>query len=132
MKKKLSLYIIISFFIGSCIYICEKQGWWLPNWVRFYVNDFLIVPIVLFIGLKTVQIARNDTQVRLSLMLILWICFLYSFLFEFIFPMSLKRYTADKIDVLLYFLSGLLFYQLQKGMEAKHKTNPIKKPTKLL
>ena len=130
MKKKLSLYIIISFFIGSCIYICEKQGWWLPNWVRFYVNDFLIVPIVLFIGLKTVQLTRNDTQVRLSLMLVLWICFLYSLLFEFIFHMYLKRYTADKIDVLLYFLSGLLFYQLQKRIEAKPKTKSIKKPTK--
>ncbi|KOY50838.1 hypothetical protein I602_398 [Polaribacter dokdonensis DSW-5] len=43
----------------------------------------------------------------------MYLCSLYSLIFEFILPQQLTRYTADPIDVILYFLGGFTFYLLQ-------------------
>ena len=114
MKKILTYYFIISLLLGSGIYLCDKTGIELPNWVRFYVNDFLIVPIILFISLKVLRWSKNDALYTISLPLILYVCVLYSALFEFIFPTYLLRYTYDVLDIALYFTSGFVFYFLQK------------------
>lgn len=79
------------------------------------MNDFLIVPIVLFLSLQVLKWSKNNKNFKLSLGVILYLCFLYSFLFEFILPNYLIRYTKDYIDVVLYFTSGLVFYRLQKS-----------------
>ncbi len=119
MKNRLLIYIGSSFFLGSAIFICDRLGVLLPRWVRFYVNDFLIIPIVLFVGLKVVQWTRNDLQFKLNLFHILWICALYSLLFEVVLPPMLLRYTSDWVDVILYFASGLVFYGLQQTDKKK-------------
>lgn len=114
MKKTLFYYFIFSVITGSFIYFSSYFNVQLPRFVRHYVNDFLIIPIVLYISLQILKWSKNDKEYNLSLPIILYLCFLYSLLFEFIFPKYLARYTKDFIDVILYFASGFLFYYLQK------------------
>ena len=114
MNKKLSLFCILSFLLGLIIYFLQKLNVPLPKLVNNYVNDFLIIPIVLFICLLFLQRIKKDKSFTLSLGIILYVCFLYSLLFEFIFPKYLARYTSDSFDVLMYFLGGITFFILQK------------------
>lgn len=114
MKKSVTSYFISSVIIGSCIYLSSILGFVLPRIIRFYVNDFLIIPIVLTVLLYVVREAQNNRQKTISLFNILYLCLLYSLLFEFWLPKFHERYTYDIIDVCLYFLSGILFYFLQK------------------
>ena len=114
MKKLLTYYFIFSVVVGSFIYICEKLEVLLPKLIRFYVNDFLIIYIVLFSSLFVIRKLKNDIKFKLSLLQILYVCVLYAVIFEFWLPKFHERYTADIIDVVLYFLSGFLFYILQR------------------
>jgi hypothetical protein len=114
MKKELIYYFIFSVLIGSCIYVCEKGEVLLPKLVRFYVNDFLIIPIVLTVILFIVRKVQSQPKKTISLLNIIYLCLMYSFLFEFWLPKFHERYTYDIVDVFLYFLSGFVFYRLQK------------------
>lgn len=114
MKKKLIYYFIFSVLIGSSIYTCQKLGVMLPSIVNFYVNDFLIIPMILTVILFIVKKAKNQPQKTISLLNILYLCMMYSFFFEYWLPKFHVRYTSDVIDVGLYFLSGVVFYFLQK------------------
>lgn len=114
MKKNLTYYFICSIIIGGIIYACEKIEIILPNLIRYYVNDFLIVPIVLSISLIAIRKLKNNQQFKLSFLQITYVCLLYALIFEYWLPKFHTRYTADFIDVLLYFTSGIVFYFLQK------------------
>lgn len=114
MKNALSKYVFLSFILGTFIYFAARFQLQLPQIIRFYVNDFLIMPIVLYACLLILQKTKNNKNYKISVPIILYLCFLYSLLFEFIFPNYLARYTKDYIDILLYFAGGFVFYQLQK------------------
>ncbi|MEO9569753.1 MAG: hypothetical protein ABJH82_03770 [Polaribacter sp.] len=114
MKKILSYYIIFSIIIGAFIYFSAFLNIQLPRITRHYVNDFLIIPIVLYICLQVLKWTKNNENYTLSLPIIFYLCLMYSILFEFIFPKYLARYTKDVVDIILYFASGFLFYYLQK------------------
>ena len=114
MKKGVFLYFLMSLFIGTSVYTAQQNKVQLPDCINFYLNDFLIIPIVLTCCLLILRWSKNDTKYILPIGAILYSCVLYSVLFEIIFPRYLDRYTADFIDVLLYFASGILFWYLQK------------------
>lgn len=114
MKNITFKYFICSLLIGIFIYLSSSFNFILPGFIRFYVNDFLIIPIVLFVCLQVLKWSKNDKNYKISLPIILYLCLLYSILFEFIFPNYLARYTKDYLDILLYFAGGMVFYQLQK------------------
>ncbi|QVY67216.1 hypothetical protein [Polaribacter sp. Q13] len=117
MKKTLFYYFIISLLIGITVYFLQYFSVPLPRVIRFYVNDFLIIPIVLYSSLQVLKWSKKDKSYTLSLPIILYVCFMYSLLFEFIFPKYLARYTKDIVDVILYFASGFVFYYLQKDKD---------------
>lgn len=85
----------------------------LPNWVVFYVNDFLCMPIVLFICLKVVHFLTRNYELRLSLFTVLSLTTFYALYFEVYLPKVEPRYTADILDVVMYVLGSLLFYFVQ-------------------
>lgn len=114
MKKILYYYFIFSLVLGTSIYLASKFEFPLPKFVRFYVNDFLIVPIVLTISLVAVRKIKKDKTLVISLPNILYLSLFYTVFFEFWLPKFHPRYTFDVVDIVLYFLSGLLFYTLQK------------------
>ena len=78
---------------------------------------FLIMPIVLTISLVVLRWSRSDKNYQISIWVILYICGLYSVFYEYILPRIHPRYTADIIDVILYFISGFIFFILQKSKE---------------
>lgn len=114
MSKWLRLYFILSLIVGTTIYGFQIIKFKLPKIINNYVNDFLIIPIVLTICLFILIKTKNNQKYKIPLPVILYLCFLYSVLFEFILPSYLARYTKDYLDVLLYFTGGIVFYQLQK------------------
>jgi hypothetical protein len=114
MKKSIVYYFISSVLISSCVYLATIVGITLPRIIRFYVNDFLIIPMVLTSILFIVRKVQSQPQKTISLLNILYLCLMYSFLFEFWLPKFHERYTYDIVDVFLYFLSGIVFYRLQK------------------
>ena len=114
MKQPLTSYFIASILLGTFIYFAPMLDVQLPRWVRFYVNDFLITPIVLYICLQVLKRTKNNNLYKISVPIILYLCTLYSVLFEVIFPKYLVRYTQDCIDIALYFAGGFVFYILQK------------------
>ncbi|MGJ8744788.1 hypothetical protein [Polaribacter sp.] len=115
MKKLLFYFFVFSLFTGTSIYFLQYFSVSLPRIVRFYVNDFLIIPIVLYSCLQILKWSKNNKNYTLGLPIILYLCFVYSLLFEYIFPKYLARYTKDFVDVIVYFASGFVFYYLQKA-----------------
>ena len=113
-KKILTYYFIVSIIIGSLIYVAQKLSVKLPFIINNYVNDFLIIPIVLTVCLFILQWSRNDKSFQISLGVVFYICVMYSVLFEFVLPKYYTRYTADVLDVVLYFAGGFVFFVLQK------------------
>lgn len=112
-KNTLTYFFIFSCITGTIIYLLQKTNVYLPNSINFYVNDFLITPIVLTICLYVLQKTKNDNNYKIPLALILYLCGLYAVIFEYFLPKFHDRYTADFYDVLMYFLGGFVFYLLQ-------------------
>ena len=100
--------------LGGLVYTAQKLSVSLPPFINNYLNDFLIIPIILTICLFILRKTKNNKNYQIPLSIILYLCVLYSILFEWYFPQILERYTSDFIDVVLYFVSGMVFYQLQK------------------
>lgn len=96
------------------MYMAQKLKYPIPSIINNYLNDFLIIPIVLILSLYVLRWSKNNNNYKISIGLIVYICGFYALLFECILPKYYVRYTADVIDVLLYFLSGIIFYYLQK------------------
>ncbi len=86
----------------------------LPDWIIFYLNDFLVMPLVLTICLVLVRWIKKEPGIRLSLFTVLSLATLYSIYFEVLLPEVTLRYTADPVDVLLYFAGAILFFFLQE------------------
>lgn len=109
--------IYYVFFFFTAIFITVE---WLrsinatvPDWVYFYLTDFLCMPVVLTICLKAVHLVKKDNKITIALYPILALTAVYSLYFELILPRISERYTADFLDVLMYFTGSLLFYFLQ-------------------
>ena len=96
------------------IYACQATGMSLPGWINNYVNDFLCLPIVLYIAQSGVRYLRNDERVRIPLTLVFFMALLYSVYFEGYLPRDNPRYTSDWIDIALYFSGAGVFYLLNR------------------
>jgi cell division protein FtsW (lipid II flippase) len=114
MNRWITWFFVVALALGSTIYLAQSYDVQLPNLVNNYVNDLLIVPIVLTLCLYFMSWLKQDDKYRLPLYLILYISAIYAVLFELILPNYYQRYTADTIDVMLYFLGGFFFYGLQR------------------
>ena len=86
----------------------------LPWVINNYINDFLIIPIVLSVCLFVLRQTKSDSNFRISVAIIMYVVVLYMLFFELIMPKLSVRYTADFFDLLMYSLGGLWFWFLQK------------------
>ncbi len=120
-KYLLYIYFIDSLILGTFIYFAEDLSINLPDVIKFYVNDFLIIPIILIPCLWFLRWSKNDANYTIPLWLIIVLCSGYAIYFEYYLPKYYSRYTSDIIDVILYFASGIVFYFLQ---------HYVKKPAK--
>jgi len=107
-----------AFFICCLLFAILQSFYFLdqpvPKLIKFYLADFLCMPIVLSICLFAVQYLKKDKSLRLNLLTVLSVFVMYAIYFEVILPPLHWRYTGDIIDVLLYFIGSGLFYLLQK------------------
>lgn len=104
--------------VALVIYITQRLNIALPSLIDNYVNDFLCVPIVLGGILFLTQWLKKDDNYRFSFTFIIFIASYYSFYFEYYLPKDNPRYTADWIDVLLYFSGALTFFFYKKYPKA--------------
>jgi len=114
-KKALIINFILSSFLGLCIYIAQKLAFKLPTILNNYLNDFLIIPIVLTLCLYVLRFTRNNKQYKLPFGIVLFLCLGYSVFFEGFMPNISTRYTRDIFDVFVYFSGGFWFYFIQKA-----------------
>lgn len=108
----------IAVSIGTIIYICQRLGISLPWYINNYLNDLLIVPIVLYIARFLLRKMYHQPQLSISLPMTLAMVTFYALFFELLMPKVMQRYTADWIDVFLYFLGGIVFYLFQNKKPA--------------
>ncbi|MDT0648250.1 hypothetical protein RM545_16270 [Zunongwangia sp. F260] len=104
------LIFVLAFLIFEVLKLTQVS---LPEWTTSYLNDFLCMPIVLTVCLKAVHHFKKDSSITLSLSLILILTSFYAVYFELVLPQISDRYTADFIDVIVYFSGTFLFYFLQ-------------------
>lgn len=122
--KPLYIFFLFAVFIFLSILSLLYFNMNLPEWVTSYVNDFLCMPIVLTICLKAVHIIKKDKSTRLDLFTIASLTTFYSVYFEWYLPQVEPRYTADWLDVVMYFTGALVFYYLQHQKENETEKAP--------
>lgn len=105
-----------SVLVATFIYFADRLQLPLPNWVCFYVNDFLCMPIVLGICLAVIRIYKKTETLYVPLTVIFVLTTYFSVYFEWFMPKVNTRYTFDFIDIGLYFLGALLFFRFQKKL----------------
>lgn len=110
---KVVIYILM-FLIAVFVFVMQRLDIRLPYLINNYVNDFLYIPLVLG-GIEfIIRILKKDNSFKLPLRFIIFLALSYSIYFEFYLPKVNLRYTADWIDVILYFISGITFYYFTK------------------
>lgn len=109
------LYIFLS-VIAIIVYWCKMAGVSLPNWIYFYLSDLLCMPLVFSTCLAIVRVLKKNNTIYVPFGAIIALTVYYSVYFECFLPQYNQRYTADIIDVALYFLGAILFYSYQKHL----------------
>ena len=112
MKKDYYLLFpcLLLFLINQGLVLFEVPR---PEVISSYLDDLLVMPIILTICLFGTRYVHSDHNLRLSIVSALSVAVLYSFYFEAYLPERSSRYTADWFDVALYFVGALLFYAFQ-------------------
>lgn len=112
--KFLHLYVLISLIVFLTVKGFQSSNIPAPDWVFNHLNDFLVIPIVATICLNVVWIIKEDWSIRLDIFTIISLVILFSVAFEYYLPKQSPMYTGDILDVVCYFLGGVVFYLLQK------------------
>lgn len=103
---------IVVFAFG--VYILQHYNIKLPKIINNYLNDFLLLPMVLKICQSLLRYVKSHQYLKLPYTFCFFIALTYSIFFEIMVPEYSIRYTADFWDVIAYFL-GLLFFFLIEG-----------------
>jgi hypothetical protein len=115
-------------FVGSlAVYILirllRKNNYDIPEWINGYLTDLICIPIVLMICLALVRSIKRDSLIEIKPWLIALICIEYALIFEWFLPQKSSIYTADWIDVLMYFFGGIIFFFTQPFFRPVKKSN---------
>ena len=98
------------------IYIASRLQLPLPNWIYYYINDFLCMPIVLGACLAVLRLLKQTEALYVPLPVIVVLTVYFIIHFEWIMPEVLTRYTSDPVDIALYILGAFLFWVFQKKL----------------
>ena len=122
--RLLNITFILFLLIFILFEALKLNGVTFPVWTTSYLNDFLCMPIILTVCLKMAHYLTKDKSIKISIAQALALTFFYAIYFELILPQFVDRYTADLVDVLLYFSGAFLFLILQASGDIKQKTLP--------
>lgn len=111
----LRLFLLICICGYLLVRIDRLTHWFVfPDIIHYYLNDLLCLPILLTLTLYVIRFVKRDSTLKFSCLLIFGNALFYSILFEGLLPQISKTYTADFIDILMYWLGGGLFWMVQK------------------
>ncbi|WP_430615156.1 hypothetical protein [Flavobacterium sp. JP2137] len=105
-------YFLGLLLVGTSIYILQRCGVILPDFVQYYINDLLVMPLVLWVVLAFLKMIHG-AQARISWAMAVPLVVFYSLFFECYLPTFHPRYTADGYDVLCYAVGALVFMWFQ-------------------
>lgn len=111
MFKKVVYGIMVV--IAGAIYVRQRLQLPLPELVNNYVNDLLCMPLLLGALTFLLRRLKGDKDFRFSLLFVLFMASYYSVYFEYYLPKVNPRYTADWIDVVLYFTGAIAYFLLE-------------------
>ena len=103
------LYIIML-LTAVTIYVVQRLQFPLPTIINNYLNDLLYIPLILGTIEFTIRRIKKDSSFKLPFGFVIFLAISYSFYFEYYLPKVNSRYTADWIDVILYFLGGIAYF----------------------
>lgn len=112
MSRRL-VYIVMS-LTAMTIYVMQRLSLPLPAVVNNYVNDLLCLPLLLGAMTFVIRRFKKDNSFTFSIGFVVFLACYYSFYFEYYLPEVNPRYTADWIDVILYFSGGFVFFFSEK------------------
>ena len=116
MFRKMLYFTMV--FIALTIYTMQRLNLSLPTIVTNYANDLLYLPLVLGAIEFLIRRLKRDSSFKLSLGFVIFLACAYSIYFEYYLPKANARYTADWIDVILYFVGGIAYFFI--GNKRKH------------
>lgn len=105
-----------TLLLAVAIYVAQHLNVPLPNWMTFYINDFLCMPIVLSFCLVFIRAIKKTETLYVPLYAVIILTTYYTVFFEWLMPQISNRYTFDIIDIGLYFIGAFLFYRFQKKL----------------
>ena len=98
------------FFIALTIYIMQRLHFSFPTIINNYLNDLLYIPLVIGTIEFIIRRVKKDSSFKLPFGFVIFLAISYSIYFEYYLPKINPRYTADWIDVILYFIGGFAFF----------------------
>ncbi len=110
--KTKNFQAFLVFFISWLIFHLSKNWIIFPIFLNSYLDDFLVVPMVLTFSLFLQQTWVNPHFIY-SKFFILSVVIYFGILFEIILPKFIPAYTSDIYDLIAYFTGGIIFYILQ-------------------
>jgi hypothetical protein len=112
-KKYIPFWFILFIIIYLINQITDKNS--KIDFLNYYLNDFLAVPIVLQLVLISFQLLYKNVNIYLGKDKILYTVIYISFFFELLLPYFSERFVGDWLDVIMYCLGGLAFFLFQKN-----------------
>jgi len=117
-------YLPFFSVLGLTIYMAQKLMFPLPLFANNYLNDLLCMPIVLKLCQYAIRFIKKDKHIVIPIKISFTLTVLYAIYFELLLPKFTNRYTADFIDVILYFI-GLLFYIWIENMPIRNRLDAM-------
>ncbi|MFS4416408.1 hypothetical protein [Maribacter sp. 2307ULW6-5] len=112
-------YFPIFLVLAASVYTAQRLELALPWWANNHLNNLLCMPLVLKMCQYGLRYVKSDAALKIPLALSFALTLCYSLYFEVWLPGRDPRYTADVVDVLLYFL-GMAFFHLVEN----YRDNP--------
>lgn len=108
--------------LALTIYARQRLQLPLPELINNYMNDLLCMPLLLGALTFIIRHLKKDKTFTFPFLFVLFLASYYAVYFEYYLPKVNARYTADWIDVALYFIGGIAYFFL----EEKKKTHTLK------
>ncbi|WP_344926176.1 hypothetical protein [Aquimarina addita] len=115
------LYFPVFGILAIAIYGLQSIQYPLHPILNNYVNDFLCIPIVLWVCLKIIRYLKGNSSLQIPLALQVTVTIIFCLYFEYYLPINNNRYTSDFYDVILYFSGMFFFYFMESTIYFKEE-----------
>ncbi|CAI8737861.1 hypothetical protein [Chryseobacterium sp. IT-36CA2] len=108
MKKRISFWFLLGLVVWGIIILLRRNGIVIPV-INDYFTDCISVPMYCYL-IEYIMNGVLGYQWKPDLKFVLTSVLYLSFLFEVICPKLSTHFTGDFLDMLAYFVGGILYY----------------------